>query len=143
MRPLRATLHPRLLLWLAVAVAIIGGLLGMHALNLHGGGPQHAVSGHAIDAQHEAEPPIASSSTHDHAASPAVPCDDCNEAGGAGHDAAAACVLALLATLLLLPRATTSWLNAVLVHSWTATRAPTVRGTFPLPSLYELSVIRT
>lgn len=143
MRPLRATLHPRLLVWLAVAVAIIGGLLGMHALNLHGASPQHAVSDHVTDPQHATGPHTASSSTHDHAASAAVPCDDCNEAGGIGHEAAAACVLALLATLLLLPRATTSWLSAVLVRSWTATRAPATRRTLPLPSLYELSVIRT
>ncbi|GAA2174884.1 hypothetical protein GCM10009846_22550 [Agrococcus versicolor] len=139
MRPLRALTGRRhLAVWLGLAVVVIGGLLGMHALNLHAQTP-HATAAHATTAHDAGGAAHATSDDTSHAA---LPCDSCGEQP-AGHEAAMACVLALLITLLLLPAPR---LFAAVVERirWLASMPARIGvAAAPTRSLYELSVIRT
>lgn len=84
-----------LLLLIAVTAAVIVGLLAMHSLNTHT----------AADTGHQTTVATASATAEDHhsgSTATGEPCADC----GSGHSdmLAMACVLALLATVLLLGR---------------------------------------
>lgn len=147
MRTLRALTGRRhLAVWLGLAVVVIGGLLGMHALNLHAQTPPHhhrpRRERRRCDRWRDDTRRTDPRGDAPAAAPVPSPCDDC---GGqsAGHEAAMACVLALLMTLLLLPARR---LLATLVEriQWHAS-TPALHGFDPTPtrSLYELSVIRT
>lgn len=141
MRPLRAfTGRRHLAVWLGLAVVVIGGLLGMHALNLHAQTP-HATAAHVTTA-HDATADGTAHATSGGATHAVLPCEGCGEQP-AGHEAAMACVLALLITLLLLPAP--RLLAAVLerIRWLSSTPARIGLAAAPTHSLYELSVIRT
>lgn len=153
--PLRA-----LLLLGATIVLLIVGLLGMHALS--GGGAGHAAgqhgaavassahTGHTAPAAHVAHAAHTASAAHD-AAPVAVVCDDGCAAPAFGnapdapeHAGIAACVLALLAGLLLLVRPTSPVLvGAPSIVRWAMLGATGARPAAPRPSLTLLSISRT
>jgi|TARA_B100000519_G_scaffold197767_1_gene206078 hypothetical protein len=133
-RALRARL-PRPLRWLLAvcfASAVIVGLMGMHTISSAHGEPMTSMSAAA---------------DHGHQASPADPeasagCSSCGSGGD--HDALMMmCVLALLATLLLLvlPREGRWWLRSALLQLRSSPR-PRPAPSRP-PSLLELSISRT
>ncbi|WP_431807655.1 hypothetical protein [Microbacterium paraoxydans] len=138
------------LLVVVLAGGVLLGLLGMHALGLHGTAGAHG-SGHApaaATASHGAEshrdpspttpaaPPAVAHTAHDPgAAAVASP-------SPAGADGGVACVLALLGGLLLLLRHRSTPLLAAPAGAV----ALRVRGTVPIarpPSLHALCISRT
>lgn len=121
--------RPSVLAWLMIAAAVIAGLLGMHTLGSHTAAPTHeSATGHASMI---GEPSQASAA-----------CAGCSSEAD-GVPAAMACVLALLAVLLLLPRAGASFWPAPLAGGREDRPAVYAIGTRRLLSLYELQVIRT
>lgn len=94
-----------LLLLIAVTGAVIVGLLAMHSLNAHA----------ATDTGHQTSVAAASlSSVADHHADPSVTGEPCADCGSEHSDMfAMACVLAVLATVLLImrPSAVMRWLS--------------------------------
>ncbi|GMM95512.1 DUF6153 family protein [Microbacterium sp. MTN4-26] len=120
-----------LLLLIAVTGAVIVGLLAMHSLNTHT----------AADTGHQTT--IATADDH-HSGSTATdePCADC----GSGHSdmLAMACVLALLATVLLLARLRPSqvWLSVLPRPQPLSAALPGRPGLRP-PSLTALCISRT
>lgn len=162
-----------LLLLAATTVLLIAGLLGMHSLSgtgsSHAAGLEHGGAvlavGDASPASHGShDAPLAHGShdaplalgSHDASASPgshsaAAHCDDgCAAAApghvpdSPGHAGIAACVLALLAGLiLLLPPASSARAGASMIVRWPATAATAARPSAPPPSLTLLSISRT
>lgn len=146
-----------LMLLIALTGAVIVGLLAMHSLNIHTAAAEtsntHSVpaenSNHpSVAAENSSHPSVAAAasgtSTDDHHAGTAAadPCADC----GTGHSGVItmACVLALLATVLLLARPVRAqqWL-AVLARSWAPAVGPLhTLGSRP-PSLSVLCISRT
>lgn len=118
-----------LLLLCATVVLLIVGLLGMHALS---GGSSHGTG---------AEPGAALTSiaTHDSHPSEAPHAPD-----APGHVGLTACVLALLAGLLLLvPPAPGRRASATVTVPWSVRGASAARLFLPPPSLTLLSISRT
>lgn len=126
-----------LLLLIVVTAAIIVGLLAMHSLNTHT----------ATDAGHPTTISAAADVAADdhHAGNTAAdePCADCG-AGGHSDMLTLACVLALLATVLLLarPRGGSRWLSVLPRPKPIVTPAKPRSGTRP-PSLTALCISRT
>ncbi|MDJ1114109.1 DUF6153 family protein [Microbacterium dauci] len=126
-----------LLLLIAVTGAVIVGLLAMHSLNAHT----------ATDTGHQATVTTAAAAGagdhHSGATATDEPCADC----GSGHSdmLAMACVLALLATVLLLirPGAVRRWLSILPRPKPSVIAALTARPALPPPSLTVLCISRT
>jgi len=126
-----------LLLLIAVTGAIIVGLLAMHSLNAHT----------ATDTGHQTTVTTSATSSADdhHAGTTATdePCADC----GSGHSdmLAMACVLALLATVLLLvrPGAVMRWLSILPRPRPSRMAALFIRPALRPPSLTVLCISRT
>ncbi|WP_187250768.1 DUF6153 family protein [Microbacterium sp. 4-7] len=89
------------LLWVAGALLIIVGLLGMHTFSADSGGHGAAVPTHFASAD-DLSDHVAASTVKEHASS----CDDaCVTGSGGGHSGmTSVCILALLAGLLILLR---------------------------------------
>ena len=156
-----------LLLLGATIVLLIAGLLGMHALSgagmSHGSGVEH---GGAIDSTaHAAHASSGALATHGAQQAPTAPgphgvgtidagvahCGDGCAAPAPGHvpeapghAGVAACVLALLAGLLLLVRPASPARSGTLATvRWPALAATAARSSAPAPSLTVLSISRT
>lgn len=125
-----------LLLLIALTAAVIVGLLAMHSLNTHS----------AADTGHQTTVTAAASSALDdhHAGATASdePCADCG--GGHADMLAMACVLALLATVLLLarPRDGLRWLS-VRPRPGAVNLARRARPDLRPPSPTDLCISRT
>ncbi|SDH21900.1 DUF6153 family protein [Microbacterium pygmaeum] len=126
-----------LLLLIALTGAVIVGLLAMHSLNTH----TAAETGH--HATMAADP--ADMSTDSHAAATTAVDDGCADCGS-DHSSmfAMACVLALLATVLLLarPAAVRQWLALLPRPGPPVVSPPGIPGLRP-PSLTALCISRT
>lgn len=122
-----------LLLMIALTGVVIVGLLAMHSLNLH----SSADSGHQSSTAADA-----SSTSNSHATAAEDSCADC----GTGHSdmLAMACVLALLAVVLILarPRITRLWL-ALRPRPGPGLPAPFRAEVLHPPSLIVLCISRT
>lgn len=143
-RPADAPRRTLLLLLGATVVLLIAGLLGMHALS--GGGASHTAG-----AEHGMPLPALA---HDASAAHGAPADACGDGCAAparehapdapGHVGIAACVLALLAGLLLLvPPAAGPRASATVTLLWSVPSASAARLFLPPPSLTLLSISRT
>lgn len=150
----QGSLSARSLLMLAAVVALlIAGLLGMHVLGgsagshgAHGAGPGSAAIGAAVE-----HAPDGAAAAHAHAAeaasaAKAAPClGDCVDAPLApGHAELMACVLALLAGLIVLvPPGSLgrSWMRVAMLPA--PSDASAVLLVPPPPSLTLLSISRT
>ncbi|ROR65353.1 hypothetical protein EDD26_0719 [Agrococcus jenensis] len=157
--PGRALSARTLLLLGATVVLLITGLLGMHALggSAGGHGSGHAIAGHADVGQSSAA--ITAGDDHGSHAAPAHHAQDaaaaarasgCTDACAAdgpaapGHSELMACVLALLAGLLVLvPPARLGIPWASIVNIPTSADASAARAEPPTPSLILLSISRT
>ena len=130
-----------LLLLIALTGAVIVGLLAMHSLNTHTAAQAGHHSAVAADV-HGATLEDAHASTGPAAAAVDETCADC----GTGHSTmlAMACVLALLATVLLLARmrGAQRWL-ALLPRPGPPAAAPPVGTCLRPPSLTALCISRT
>ncbi|WP_438354667.1 DUF6153 family protein [Microbacterium sp. CJ88] len=126
-----------LLLLIALTGAVIVGLLAMHSLNTH----TTAETGH--QATMAADP--SAMGTESHAGATAAVDDGCVDCGS-DHSSmlAMACVLALLATVLLLarPAAVRHWLASLPRPGPPAVSPPAIPGLRP-PSLTALCISRT
>lgn len=126
-----------LLLLIAVTGAIIVGLLAMHSLNAHT----------ATDSSHQtAVTASATTGTGDHHAGTTAADEACADCGS-GHSnmLAMACVLALLATVLLLvrPGAVMGWLSILPRPRPSVVSALFIRPALRPPSLTVLCISRT
>lgn len=135
------------LLVVTVTAAVLVGLLAMHAFNSHTGpetGPSTSLSAAAVtDAGLFAAGTGAVGDHHTAHAAADEPCGDCG-AGGHSDMLTMACVLALLATALLLtrPRSPSRWLSVLprpTLLNARSSRRPVSRP----PSLTVLCVSRT
>lgn len=142
------TLTRTLLTVVAVAVAVIAGLLAMHSMNTHA-----MTSGHSDTVAVAHSDPFASGSHHtsDHAAAAAAGdpaaavAADCTTCSSDHGMAWMACVLALLVAVVLLARPAAWWRSlGQLVALPAATAVTRVdRHTLSPPSLTVLCISRT
>ncbi|MGY3127306.1 hypothetical protein ACVWW9_000805 [Agrococcus sp. UYP33] len=157
--PSRALSARALLLLGATVVLLITGLLGMHALggSAGGHGSGHAIAGHGGVGQSDvavvaADDHAAHAAPTHHAQDTAVAakasgCTDACAADGPvapGHSELMACVLALLAGLLVLvppARLGIPWASVVTIPM--SADASAARAEPPTPSLILLSISRT
>lgn len=124
-----------LLLLITVTGAVIIGLLAMHSLNTHT----------AADTDHQTTVAAASAATDAHHAGATTTDEACADCGSGHSDMLAmACVLALLATVLLLARLRPgrSWLS-VMPRPQLQSTAPPGRPRPKPPSLTTLCISRT
>jgi hypothetical protein len=131
------TLTRTFLVMIAITAGIVAGLLAMHSLNTHATSTGHP----------DTVTTAAAGSHHAHDAAPVgeAAAGECGDCAG-GHDTMMwmACVLALLATVLILARISRSWQTpdpergSPTVLLWPARRAPV----HP-PSLHVLCISRT
>ncbi|MFS0731907.1 DUF6153 family protein [Microbacterium sp. 1P10UB] len=130
-----------LLLLIALTGAVIIGLLAMHSLNTH----TAAETGHHATMATMATTDPSGMSTDSHAGATAAVDDGCPDCGS-DHSSmfAMACVLALLATVLLLarPTAVRQWLARFPRPGPPAISPPGIPGLRP-PSLTVLCISRT
>lgn len=126
-----------LLLLIALTGAVIVGLLAMHSLNTHT----------AADTGHPATIASATGSAVDDHNSGATATDEACADCGSGHSdmLAMACVLALLATVLLIARLRPSqvWLSILPRPQTHGTAPPGSRPSMRPPSLTTLCISRT
>lgn len=137
--PGRASSPRKLIIWLLTVVGIVAGLLAMHTLNLEAA-PHAAETGTVVSAHVEAHD--SHGAAHSEPTESAVGCF--GECGPDHSTMAMACILAVLATLLLIGmrQATPSWapLRAALERSRALLVLSLPRTA---PSLHVLSISRT
>ncbi|WP_438354463.1 DUF6153 family protein [Microbacterium sp. CJ88] len=133
------TLTRTLLLLIAVTVALIVGLLAMHSLNTHA-----TATGHGDTVTTTSD--TSAAMHHDRTATTPEAAGACADCGSDGHAMAwMACVLALLATALLLFRPTGGWriISPATVRTGPTATWPALAHTQPPPSLTVLCTSRT
>ncbi|WP_240606975.1 DUF6153 family protein [Microbacterium sp. Gd 4-13] len=133
------TLTRTLLLLIAVTVAIIVGLLAMHSLNTH-----TTATGHADTVATASD--TSAAMDHDQTATTPEAAEACADCGSDGPAMSwMACVLALLATALLLLRPTGGWriISPATVRAGPTAAWPALAHTLPPPSLTVLCISRT
>lgn len=145
MQTIRSLMHPRSFVWrtlitVGLSLAVIVGLLAMHTMSTHHLGPANHADHSAVTSDTRGDVMTA------HADDMTEPCDCDSVAPAQDHSAmTVACVLALLATLLLIaaPRLLRDSCDGTRHLSTLSQRARRALAQARPPSLLVLSISRT